>query len=236
MAYHPSVGDDRFRDVDGMARLDLNRRQRTGLPEVVLGAGKTDEQVLTLLATLRREDPDHPALATRCTAGVLRSAAAYFDADPVRVDEDARTVIVGELARPVGRIVVVTAGTSDLPVAAECRAALDVLGVGNELLADVGVAGLGRLLAHVETLAAADCVIVVAGMEGTLPSVVAGLVPAPMVAVPTSVGYGVSAGGWVAASAMLGSCSPGVVVVNIDNGFGAAAHAAKIIRRVHDAR
>lgn len=214
-----------------MARLDLDRRARTGLPEVVLGSGKTDEQVLALLATLRRENPDQPALATRCSDGVCGRAAGYFDPGPVRVDEAARTVTVGELPPPRGHVAVVTAGTSDLPVAAECRAALDALGTGNELLADVGVAGLGRLLARTGALARADCVIVAAGMEGALPSVVAGLVPAPVVAVPTSVGYGLSAGGWVAASAMLASCSPGVVVVNIDNGFGAAAHAAKIIAR-----
>lgn len=216
-----------------MARLDLGRRDRTGLPEVVLGAGKADEQVLALLAAMRREDPNHPALATRCSDGVLHRAEDCFAAEPVRVDELGRTVTVGELAPPVGRTTVVTAGTSDLPVAAECRSALDALGVGNEPLTDVGVAGLGRLLAHTGELTAADAVIVVAGMEGALPSVVAGLVPAPLIAVPTSVGYGVSAGGWAAAAAMLASCSPGVVVVNIDNGFGAAAHAAKIVRAVH---
>jgi hypothetical protein len=142
-------------------------------------------------------------------------------------------VIVGALPPARGFVAIVTAGTSDLPVAHEAIATLQVLGAGHRLIADVGVAGLHRLFAHLDELSTADCVIAIAGMEGTLPGVVTGLIPAPVVGVPTSVGYGVSAGGHVAAAAMLASCSPGLSVVNIDNGFGAAAHAAKIVARVH---
>lgn len=216
-----------------IARLDLDRQARTGIPEVVLAAGKTPDQTLALLAGLRRGNPGSPALATRCPDPVLAAAAAYFGDEPVRVDPLARTVIVGTLPAARGAVAVLTAGTADLPVAGECTATLDVLGVGHRLLADVGVAGLGRLLAHVDELQEVDCVVTVAGLEGALPSVVAGLVRPPVVAVPTSVGYGVSEGGRVAMAAMLASCSPGVVVVNIDNGFGAAAHAAKVVSRVH---
>jgi NCAIR mutase (PurE)-related protein len=215
------------------AVLDIDRRQRTGVPEVVFGESKTAEQIFTLLAELRVRDPQAPALATRCSADVLAGAAARFPADPVHADQVAGTVAVGLLPPARGRVLVVTAGTTDLPVARECAATLAVLGVGADVLADVGVAGLGRLLSRLDTLRAAECVVVVAGMDGALPSVVTGLVSAPVVGVPTSVGYGVAAGGLAAAASMLASCSPGLAVVNIDNGFGAAVHAAKIIHAVH---
>lgn len=132
--------------------------------------------------------------------------------------------MVGAAPAPRGDVLVLTAGTTDLPVARECTAAL-----GARLVADVGVAGLHRLLSRLEDVRRADVVVTVAGMDGALPSVVAGLVAAPVIGVPTSVGYGVAAGGWAAAGAMLASCSPGLVVVNVDNGFGAAVHAAKIV-------
>ncbi len=188
---------------------------------------------MPLLAELRARDPEAPALATRCPAGVLDGAAARFPGDAVHVDHVAGTVAVGTLPPARGHVLVVTAGTTDLKVARECAATLAVLGIRSDVLADVGVAGLGRLLSRLEDLRAAECVVVVAGMDGALPSVVAGLVRAPVIGVPTSVGYGVAAGGLAAAASMLASCSPGLVVVNIDNGFGAAAHAAKIIRAVH---
>ncbi len=215
------------------ARLDVDRRKRTGVPEVVFGEGKTPDQIFALLAGLRASDPEAPALATRCPAGVLDTAAGRFPDDVVHADGVARTVAVGALPPARGSVLIVTAGTTDLPVARECAATLAVLGVRADVLADVGVAGLGRLLSRVDELRAAECVVVVAGMDGALPSVVAGLVSAPVIGVPTSVGYGVAAGGLAAAASMLASCSPGLVVVNIDNGFGAAAHAAKIIRAVH---
>jgi pyridinium-3,5-biscarboxylic acid mononucleotide synthase len=215
------------------ALLDVDRRQRTGVPEVVFGEGKTSEQIFALLAELRAHDPAAPALATRCPADVLDGAATRFPAEAVQADHVARTLTVGILPPGRGRVLVVTAGTTDLKVARECAVTLAVLGVHADVLADVGVAGLGRLLSRLDDLRAAECVVVVAGMDGALPSVVAGLVSAPVIGVPTSVGYGVAAGGLAAAASMLASCSPGLAVVNIDNGFGAAACAAKIINAVH---
>jgi pyridinium-3,5-biscarboxylic acid mononucleotide synthase len=215
------------------AVLDVDRRRRTGVPEVVFGEGKTPEQIFALLSELRARDPGAPALATRCPASVQATAATRFPGDDVHADELAGTVTVGALPPARGNVLIVTAGTTDLNVARECAATLAVLGVRADVLADVGVAGLGRLLARLDDLRAAECVVVVAGMDGALPSVVAGLVAAPVIGVPTSVGYGVAAGGLAAAATMLASCSPGLVVVNIDNGFGAAVHAAKIIRAVH---
>jgi NCAIR mutase (PurE)-related protein len=215
------------------ALLDVDRRRRTGVPEAIFGQNKTPEQIFALLTELRARDPGAPALATRCPPGVLAEAADRFPGEAVHVDQPAGTVTVGALPPGRGRVLVLTAGTTDLPVARECAATLAALGVHADLLADVGVAGLGRLLARLEDLRAAECLIVVAGMDGALPSVVTGLVSAPVIGVPTSVGYGVAAGGLAAAATMLASCSPGLVVVNIDNGFGAAAHAAKIIHAVH---
>ncbi|MDQ3761249.1 MAG: nickel pincer cofactor biosynthesis protein LarB [Actinomycetota bacterium] len=222
---HPEVGD--------IACLDLERRRRTAVPEVIFAEGKTEEQTLRLLAAQRRSEPGFPALATRCPDGVLQRASSAFAGDPVIADPVGRTVIVGELPPARGFVAVLTGGTSDLPVAREAIATLQALGVGHRLIADIGVAGLHRLLAHLDELSTADCVIAIAGMEGTLPGVVTGLIRAPVVGVPTSVGYGVSAGGHAAAATMLASCAPGLSVVNIDNGFGAAAHAVKIIARVH---
>jgi hypothetical protein len=222
--------------VEGVAELDTNRRRRTGVPEVVFGERKTTEQTLRLLGELRRADPSGPALATRCGPEVIASAGPAFPGEVVEVDPVGRTVVVGELPAPTGRTVVLTAGTTDLPVAHECRTTLRALGLSVDLLPDVGVAGLHRLLGHLDELRTAQSVIVVAGMDGALPSVVAGLVEAPVIGVPVSVGYGVAAGGIAAACTMLSSCSPGLVVVNIDNGFGAAVHAAKINRMVHGAR
>jgi pyridinium-3,5-biscarboxylic acid mononucleotide synthase len=215
------------------ALLDVDRRQRTGIPEVVFGPGKTPEQIFALLAELRARDPGAPALATRCPASVLEEADRRFPGQAVLADQRAGTVTVGALPPARGHVLIVTAGTTDLNVAWECAATLAVLGVGADVLADVGVAGLGRLLARLGDLRAAECVVVVAGMDGALPSVVAGLVSSPVIGVPTSVGYGVAAGGLAAAASMLSSCSPGLAVVNIDNGFGAAVHAAKIIHAVH---
>ncbi|MBV9032077.1 MAG: nickel pincer cofactor biosynthesis protein LarB [Pseudonocardiales bacterium] len=220
-------------DVDGIARLDMDRRRRTAVPEVVFAEGKSEEQTLRLLAAQRHGEPGFPALATRCPEGVLRRAPGAFPAEPVVADPVGRTVTVGALPPARGFVAVLTGGTSDLPVAREAVATLQALGAGHRLIADVGVAGLHRLLAHLDELSRADCVIAIAGMEGTLPGVVTGLVRAPVVGVPTSVGYGMSAGGYVAAAAMLASCAPGLSVVNIDNGFGAAAHAVKIVARVH---
>jgi pyridinium-3,5-biscarboxylic acid mononucleotide synthase len=208
---------------------DTDRRARTGVPEVVFAEGKSREQVLDLLAALRRADPEVPALATRCDDDVLTTAPGRFGDDEVTVDPVARTAAVGTLPEPVGDVLVLTAGTTDLPVAREALATLAALGVGGRLVADVGVAGLDRLLTRLPEVRRADVVITVAGMDGALPSVVTGLVAAPVIGVPTSTGYGVAAGGWAATMSMLATCSPGLVVVNVDNGFGGAVAAARML-------
>lgn len=213
----------------GFAKLDTHRAIRTGDAEVVYGAGKSPEQVVGLVRALRDAHPSRPALATRLAPeSVAAVRAAFADA---HVDEAARAVAVGPLPQPTGTVCVISAGTSDASVAAEAAFVSRVFGAGVARIDDVGVAGLHRLLAVRETIDAADCLIVVAGMEGALPSVVGGLSGVPLVAVPTSVGYGASFGGLAALLAMLNSCAPGVVVTNIDNGFGAGVFAARVTRR-----
>jgi hypothetical protein len=213
----------------GFARVDLDRAGRTGDPEVVYGAGKTPEQVVDLLRTLHDAHPDRAVLATRLAEPALAAVrAALPDAS---VDDVARCATLGPLPTPAGRVVVVSAGTSDAPVAAEAAVTAAVHGAGVHVVQDVGVAGLHRLLAVRDQLEDADCLVVVAGMEGALPSVVGGLVGVPLVAVPTSVGYGASFGGLAALLGMLNSCAPGVTVVNIDNGYGAGVFAARVARR-----
>ncbi|GAA2341392.1 nickel pincer cofactor biosynthesis protein LarB [Dactylosporangium salmoneum] len=212
----------------GWARLDVDRARRTGDAEVVYGPGKTAGQVVNALAELHARHPDRAVLATRLDAGAREAVHAALPG--AVIDGVARTAVLGPLPPPRGLVVVVAAGTSDGPVAAEAAVAARVHGAGVERIDDVGVAGLHRLLAVREQLARADCLIVVAGMEGALPSVVAGLVGTPLVGVPTSTGYGVAAGGVTALHAMLSSCAPGVVVTNIDNGYGAGVHAARVAR------
>ena len=212
----------------GFARLDTDRAARTGDPEVVYGGGKTPQQLVEILRTLHEAHPDRAVLATRLTQD---AADALVDALPDAVaDPVARAVTVGPLPAARGRVTVVSAGTSDGPVAAEAALTARVYGAGVIVVSDVGVAGLHRVLAARDDLAGADCLVVVAGMEGALPSVVGGLVGVPLVAVPTSIGYGASFGGVAALLAMLNSCAPGVTVVNIDNGFGAGVFAARVAR------
>jgi len=220
---------DAFTDL-GFARLDTGRAARTGDPEVVYGEGKTTEQALELIGQLRLAHPDRPALVTRAPQE-MRDAIASAYADQVTVDD--RAVAVGELPIPAGTVCVVSAGTSDAPVAAEAAFTARVFGAGVTRVNDVGVAGVHRLLAARASLEAADVLIVVAGMDGALPSVVGGLTGVPLVAVPTSVGYGASFGGIAALLTMLNSCAPGVVVSNIDNGFGAGVFAARVARRAN---
>jgi NCAIR mutase (PurE)-related protein len=220
--------DPRIADL-GFARVDVDRAARTGDPEVVYGAGKTPDQVVAILRTLHERHPDRAVLATRLAPDALDVVSrALPDAE---VDLVARAATLGPLPTPTGTVAVVAAGTSDAPVAAEAALTVAVHGAGVERIDDVGVAGLHRLLGVRDRLEAADCLIVVAGMEGALPSVVGGLVGVPMVAVPTSVGYGASLGGVAALLAMLNSCAPGVTVVNIDNGYGAGVHAARVARQ-----
>jgi NCAIR mutase (PurE)-related protein len=220
-----------------VAVLDHDRAARTGTPEVVLGEWKTATQIAELLAALAARG--RGAMATRVDgdkAAIVCAAVpgATYHAD-ARVVTVAATGPAATLPR-AGRIAIVAAGTSDLPVLLEAEVVARQLGVEVLRVVDVGVAGIHRLSARLAELRAVDCVIVIAGMEGALPSVVAGLIDRPLIAVPTSVGYGVGLGGLVALAAMLSSCAPGVTVVNIDNGFGAAVAAARIARELSAAR
>jgi hypothetical protein len=215
-----------YRDL-GWAKIDVGRPARTGTAEAVYAAGKTPGQVVEALAALRQAHPGRVAVATRCDAAC---EAAVVDAFGDEVLVRAGVCAVGAFPEPeAGPLAVVCAGTSDLPVAHEAEITALANGLDARLVADVGVAGLHRLLDKLPELREAVCVIVVAGMDGALPSVVAGLVSAPVIAVPTSVGYGAAFGGLAPLLTMLNSCSPGVTVVNIDNGFGAAMAAARIL-------
>jgi hypothetical protein len=214
-----------FEDL-GFARVDHHRPLRQGFPEVILGLGKTPAQIAAIAAEIVSRGST--LLITRATAAaydavreVVPGAAYYADAAVVALRQP-------DVTRGNGTILIVAAGTSDLSVAEEAARTADVMGNDVGRLYDVGVAGLHRLLGERATLESARVIIVVAGMEGALPSVVSGLVSAPVIAVPTSVGYGASFGGIAALLAMLNSCASGVSVVNIDNGFGAAATASLI--------
>jgi len=229
---HPPSAD-RVHDL-GFARLDVDRASRTGDPEVVYGAGKTPAQVVALLTTLHEHHPERAVLATRLSPESLALLATELPG--AELDPVARTAVLGPLPAPRGIVTVVSAGTSDAPVAAEAAVTIRVHGAGVDLITDVGVAGLHRVLAVQDRLAAADCLVVVAGMEGALPSVIGGLCGVPLVAVPTSIGYGASFGGLSALLGMLNSCAPGITVVNIDNGYGAGVFAARVARAIGAAR
>jgi NCAIR mutase (PurE)-related protein len=219
--------DERTADL-GYARVDVDRAARTGDPEVVYGEGKTPAQVVGILRTLHDRHPDRAVLATRLSSEALDVVRAELP--DAQVDEVARAATLGPIPVARGVVAVISAGTSDARVAAEAALTVAVHGAGVERIDDVGVAGLHRLLEARERFARADCLVVVAGMEGALPSVVGGLVGVPLVAVPTSVGYGASFGGLAALLAMLNSCAPGISVVNIDNGYGAGVFAARVAR------
>ena len=217
-----------FEDL-GFAKLDHHRALRCGFPEVVFCQGKTTEQVLAIVGRLAERGAT--VLATRAGPDLY---GAVHAAHPKAVyHEPARAIVLaqeGECVRLPGRVAVVSAGTSDQPVAEEARVTAEFLGCRVETFYDVGVAGIHRLLAHAKALAEASVVIVVAGMEGALASVVGGLVDVPVIAVPTSIGYGACFGGLAPLLTMLNSCAAGVGVVNIDNGFGAGCLAAMILR------
>jgi NCAIR mutase (PurE)-related protein len=218
-----------FRSL-GFAHADTHRHLRTGFPEVVLGAGKSAAQIATLLEELGRGGV--PVMATRVTPEQAREvrvtvpAARYLDVP--------RLLVLGQPTARKGRgpIAVLTAGTSDIPVAEEAAVTAELDGHQVNRIFDVGVAGLHRLLAHRETIEAASVLVVCAGMDGVLPTVAAGLFARPVIAVPTSIGYGASFGGVAALLTMLNSCAAGVAVVNIDNGFGAGRMAALLNRSV----
>lgn len=207
-----------FEDI-GFAKVDLHRKLRQGVAEIIYGAGKTPEQIITIAETLQKNN-QNTILITRLSQ---ESAEIIEKSYPLDYHSDARIGIIGTLPKPdgIGKIVVATGGTSDIPVAEE--AALTVEALGNEVtrLYDVGVAGLHRLLAHSDDIMSASVIIAIAGMEGALASVIGGLADCPVIAVPTSVGYGASFHGLSALLSMLNSCASGVSVVNIDNGFGA---------------
>ncbi len=218
-------------DDMGFAKLDSHRALRNGFPEVVLCTGKRTEHVVAIVERLASGTA--PVNATRATPDV--AAAVQRVVPSVRYNEIARMLIhePQPLPKRSGTIMVVTAGTADVPIAEEAAATADIMGNHVDRLFDVGVAGLHRLLAHVDRIMAASVVIVVAGMEGALPSVVGGLVRRPLIAVPTSVGYGASFGGIAALLGMLNSCASGITVVNIDNGFG-AGFAASLMNALGD--
>ena len=214
----------------GFAKIDHQRALRQGFPEVILSSSKTPAQVGEIAAALHAHGS--PVLATRAEASHF--AAVLEKLPQATYDETARLIYIEGKFKPKldGLVGVLCAGTSDLPVAEEAARTLEVMGAKVERISDVGVAGLHRLLASTETIRACDVLIVCAGMEGALPSVVGGLVEIPVIAVPTSVGYGASFNGLAALLGMLNTCASGVAVVNIDNGFGAAAFAASILRRL----
>lgn len=214
-----------FEDI-GDAKLDHHRTLRTGLPEAVFAQGKTPRQVAETFSTLASRSP--MAMATRADRAAYD---AVLELQPDAIYHERARIIARGSMPPTGNgyVAVATGGTADLPVAEEAAVTLELLGHRVERLFDVGVAGIHRLLAHRQALVDASVVVVVAGMEGALASVVSGLVSCPLVAVPTSVGYGANFGGLAALLSMLNSCAPGVAVVNIDNGFGAAAFAHLVL-------
>lgn len=211
----------------GFATVDTHRALRQGYPEVIFAQGKTVEQLVAIAERLAAHGDGF--LATRTTAEQRTAVAARFP--DVQVDDVARTAwLPGRtpVPRGTGTVCVVTAGTTDLPVAEECAVTLTAMGNDVTRITDVGVAGIHRVLGQVEALRSARVVVVVAGMDGALPSVVGGLVRCPVIAVPTSVGYGAAFAGVAPLLTALNSCAAGVVVVNIDNGFGAAVAASRI--------
>jgi NCAIR mutase (PurE)-related protein len=218
-------------EVGGFATLDTHRRLRCGFPEVVFGQGKTPDQIVAI-ATAHLERTGDGVLITRLDADGAERLRREF---PNGIFHPAARLFAilgeGEPAELAGRVVVVTAGTSDLPVAEEARVVAEAWGCEVGFVADVGVAGVHRLLERLERLANADALVVVAGMEGALPSVVGGLVDCPVIAVPTSIGYGSSFGGLSALLGMLNSCASNVTVVNIDGGFNGGYVAGLIARR-----
>ena len=215
-----------FHEVGDYAKVDLHRGIRQGVPEIIYGAGKTKEQILGIANTMLGSGQE-TVFITRLT----KESAEFIKKElPLEYNETSHTGIIGKLPLPsgLGKVVVATGGTSDIPVAEEAAVTAEVLGNEVERLYDVGVSGIHRLLGNMDHIMNAKVIIAVAGMEGALPSVIGGLADCPVIAVPTSVGYGASFGGVAALLAMLNSCASGVSVVNIDNGFGAGYMASMI--------
>lgn len=214
----------------GFARLDLVRHRRCGVPEVIYCAGKTPAQVSHIITALTKAG--HNVFGTRVTPDMFRALAVTHPALIYHALARAITLDAQPLPQPVGQVAVICAGTSDLPVAEEAALTAERMGAQVVRIHDVGVAGLHRLVRHLPVLRTCNAIVAVAGMEGALPSVVGGLLDRPLIAVPTSVGYGMNLQGVATLLAMLNSCVPGVTVVNVDNGFGAGVAAATINRLV----
>ena len=214
-----------FEDI-GYAKVDMHRGIRQGAPEVIYGAGKTAEQMLGIIEAMQ-QNGQQTILITRLSSEAAECISAVYDMD---YRQEARAGVIGKMPVPdgIGRIVVATGGTSDIPVAEEAALTAEVHGNEVVRLYDVGVAGLHRMLAHMDEIMSASVIIAIAGMEGALASVIGGLADCPVIAVPTSVGYGASFHGVSALLSMLNSCASGVSVVNIDNGFGAGYLAGMI--------
>ena len=214
-----------FEDI-GYAKVDMHRGIRQGAPEVIYGAGKTAEQMLGIIEAMQ-QNGQQTILITRLSSEAAERISAVYDMD---YRQAARAGVIGKMPAPdgIGRIVVATGGTSDIPVAEEAALTAEVHGNEVVRLYDVGVAGLHRMLAHMDEIMSASVIIAISGMEGALASVIGGLADCPVIAVPTSVGYGASFHGVSALLSMLNSCASGVSVVNIDNGFGAGYLAGMI--------
>ncbi|PSF38075.1 1-(5-phosphoribosyl)-5-amino-4-imidazole-carboxylate carboxylase [Aphanothece hegewaldii CCALA 016] len=217
-----------FEPVEDFAKIDHHRHLRTGFPEVIWGPGKTSEQIISIIHSLRESAPI--VMATRISSDV---AQQLLEQIPGLIYYPVARICAlksSQIPTQQGIISILTAGTADIPVAEEAAITAELCGFEVQRLWDVGVAGIHRLLSHRDLITSSDILIVVAGMEGALPSVVAGMVECPVIAVPTSIGYGVSFGGVAPLLTMLNSCATGIAVVNIDNGFGAAILAGKILR------
>ncbi len=214
-----------FEDVD-YAKVDLHRKLRQGAAEVIYGAGKTPEQMIGIIDVMLKNGQNRILITRLCES----DAEAIQKTHPLDYHKEARCGVIGTMPEPdgIGKIVIATGGTSDIPVAEEAAVTAQVLGNEVVRLYDVGVAGLHRTLAHLDCIMSASVIIAIAGMEGALASVIGGLADCPVIAVPTSVGYGASFGGLSALLSMLNSCASGVSVVNIDNGFGAGYLANRI--------
>jgi NCAIR mutase (PurE)-related protein len=224
-----------FEDL-GFARVDHHRQLRCGFPEVIYCPGKTTEQIVKIFSNLAEKGNN--ILATRAEENVFKALAKTKKFPKLRFEKAAKAIVLEQKKiKPSKSVIpIVTAGTADLPVAAEAKVTAEIMGQQTKLICDVGVAGLHRLIGHLPKLQKANVIIVIAGMEGALASVVGGLVSCPVIAVPTSVGTGASFGGIAALLTMLNSCAAGVTVVNIDNGFSAAVAATLINRKINEVK
>ena len=220
----------------GFANVDHHRQLRRGFPEVIYCPNKTTEQIVKIFGSLAAKG--HNVLATRAEESVYDAIVKEYNFKNLRYEKLARAIVLEqqELAKSKSILSIITAGTADLAVAEEARVTAEIMGLRAEIICDVGVAGLHRLFSHLSKFKEANVLIVVAGMDGALASVVGGLVDCPVIAVPTSVGYGANFGGVSALLTMLNSCASGVSVVNIDNGFSAAVSAVMINRKIEKFR